>query len=394
MQKKILFAGGSYSDIPMIEAAKDLNLFVITSGNNPLEKGHALSDKYVLADFSDKDAILKIAKDLQINAICSSSNDFSVISAAYVAEQMGLPGFDSYQTTLILHHKNLFREFGMQINLPLPKTKIFSNRTSLYLEDVKGLSFPLMVKPVDLTGGKGIKKIMNSAEFPLDLREILLLSHNKNIVVEEFIEGSLHTYSTFIVNQKVVFDYTDNEFSYINPYLVSTSSAPGSFSDTIKNKLKIEVEKLAKKLNLVDGLLHSQFILEKNSFKFIEFTRRCSGDFYSIPVEMGTNFKHAKAIVLNSLGAPFLEISNRIQKGFFSRHCSMASKAGIFKGIDISKEIQGNIVNEFPLLLKDEYINNYLTTKASIFFLKYENEKEMQEKTARINELIKVLIDD
>ena len=109
---------------------------------------------------------------------------------------------------------------------------------------------------------------------------------------------------------------------------------------------------------------------------------------------MATDFKHAKAIVLNSLGAPFLEISNRTQKGFFSRHCCMASKAGIFKGIDISKEIQGNIVNEFPLLLKDEYINNYLTTKASIFFLKYENEKEMQEKTARINELIKVLIDD
>ena len=393
MQKKILFAGGSHSDIPMIEAARKLNYFVITSGNNPLDKGHVLADQVVLADFSDKNAILEVAKALKINAICSSSNDFSVVSCSYVAQELVLPGFDSYETTLMLHHKNQFRELASSIGMPIPKTKIFSGYKSLCNGDVLDLKYPLMVKPIDLTGGKGIRKISEPSEFPLNLLEITQLSHKNEVVVEEFIKGTLHSFSTFLVNKKIVFDYADNEYSFLNPYLVATSSSPGRFSNEIRCELKKEIEKLAQELKLVDGLLHAQFILEDSSFKFIEFTRRCPGDFYSVPVMLSTKFNHAEAIVLNSLGKSFQHLKIQDQNGFFSRHCAMPTKSGTYMGVQISNEIKNNILKYFPLLPLETDIQSFLSTKVGIYFLQYSSEIEMHEKTRNINELIRVIIE-
>ena len=85
-QKKILIAGGSHADIPMIKAAKKINYYVITSGNKSDDLGHQYADEYAPADFSDKEQVLAIAVKHNIDAIISSCNDFSAISCAYVAE--------------------------------------------------------------------------------------------------------------------------------------------------------------------------------------------------------------------------------------------------------------------------------------------------------------------
>ena len=68
--KKLLIAGGGYADIPLINAAKDLGYYVITSGNRPDELGHKESDEYRYADFSEPETMLELAKALKIDAIC------------------------------------------------------------------------------------------------------------------------------------------------------------------------------------------------------------------------------------------------------------------------------------------------------------------------------------
>ena len=108
-----------------------------------------------MADFSDKEAILSLAKDLKIDAICSSSNDFSIISSAYVAENLSLPGFDDFATTMRLHHKDLFRSLALEIDLKRTKSLSFDFSKGDVLE-INDMQFPVIVKPVDLTGGKGI----------------------------------------------------------------------------------------------------------------------------------------------------------------------------------------------------------------------------------------------
>lgn len=153
--KRLLVAGGGYADIPLIQSAKKLGCYVITSGNRPDELGHRYSDEYRPADFSDPEAMLALAKRAGVDAVCACCNDFSSLSSAYVAEQLGFPGHDPYEVSKIIHHKDQYRKFALAHGITTPKAKGFSDMQEA-LDGVVALPFPVIIKPVDLTGGKGI----------------------------------------------------------------------------------------------------------------------------------------------------------------------------------------------------------------------------------------------
>ena len=144
MEKKLLILNGSHSDIPLIKAGKALGYHVITSGNNPELIGHQYSDEYVFADYSNYELIEKIAREKQIDAICACANDFGAITASYVAEKLGLPGHDSFETTLTLHHKDKFKEFSDKNNLRTPEAEGFDNEADA-LAYALSLDYPVMV---------------------------------------------------------------------------------------------------------------------------------------------------------------------------------------------------------------------------------------------------------
>lgn len=390
--KRLLIAGGSHSDIPLIQAAQKLGWHVITSGNRKEDIGHRHSDECHLEDFSDAEAMLGLARRLRIDAICSSANDFSVISSAYVAERLGLPGFDSHATTLDLHHKDRFRAIARRLGLPCPKTLAFGieERDAI---DVQNLAFPLIVKPIDLTGGKGIAKVEDGAALSLAIDRAFAISRAKRIVIEEFFQGTLHSYSSIIQNGRVVFEYADDEFSYLNPYLVSTSTAPASVAAGVLPGMRKATETLAAGLGLCDGILHAQFLANGDEFRIIEYTRRCPGDFYAVPVRHGTGVDHAGLIVAPCLGIPYGPMESTKQQGYFSRHCVMAAEPGTFAGLVLDPEIQGNVQEIFELKKPGDPMHNHLVDKAAIVFLRYDSAEEMTEKNGRINALVRAGID-
>jgi len=275
--KKLLVLSGSHSDIPLIEAGKQLGFHVITTGNDSTLIGHRYADEYHSVDFSDKQAILDLSRQLNIDAICSCANDFGAITASYVAEQMGLPGHDPYETALTLHHKHRFKEFALANKISTPYAASF-----LSPEDAcKGLDtlrFPLIVKPVDLTGGKGVSKVDSQEEYIKAVHYAYSCSRMNQFLVEEFIQGTYHSFSTFVLDRKMVFCYSDNEYSFVNPYLVTTSAAPAIGIDIVKYQLKAEAERIIDLLSLSDGIFHIQYIQTGAKAWIMEVTRRCSGD--------------------------------------------------------------------------------------------------------------------
>ena len=79
-KKKMLLLGGGHAEIPLIQAAQSLGWYVITTGNAREGLGHPYADKNVFADFSDKDAMLELAKSEGVQAVCSGCNDFALLS--------------------------------------------------------------------------------------------------------------------------------------------------------------------------------------------------------------------------------------------------------------------------------------------------------------------------
>ena len=105
--KKLMILGGARYALPVIEAAKALNIYTITCDYLPNNIAHRYSDEYVNVSIIDKEIVLKIAKTLKIDGIISFACDPGVVTAAYVAEKMNLPNVGPYESVCILQNKSL-----------------------------------------------------------------------------------------------------------------------------------------------------------------------------------------------------------------------------------------------------------------------------------------------
>jgi hypothetical protein len=243
-----------------------------------------------------------------------------------------------------------------------------------------------------LSGGKGVTVVQTKIEFERALQQAFSLSRSKKVVVERFFDGTQHSMTTFLLNKKVVFTYSDNEYSYKNPFLVSTSAGPAASVEKIRQSLIQDIENLADYLNLVDGVFHIQYLQNENEFSIIEITRRCSGDLYPYPVNYAAGITWEDWIVKAETGMDCSDFPPAEQKGLCGRDCVMADKNGILDDVIVSPEIKENIFDELVWWHKDDIVADYMQQKFGIFMLRYDSEKEMLEKTGRITDLFKVIV--
>lgn len=393
MKKRLLIASGGYADIPLIKAAKKLGFFVITSGHDEKGLGIPYSDLYYKADNSDKEAILSVAKELKVDAICPGAAGLSGLSCSYAAEILGLKYLDPYSIAKILHNKDSFEKFAKENNIPLPKAESF-NDIRMAINAIDRFRFPLIVKPVDLSGGKGISKATYKEEAKVAILNAFDRSRIKKIVVEEFIEGSNHGLSTIIRNGGVVFYFYDDEYYYLNKYTVAGASTPGDIPQEAIEIVISEIEKIASLLKLKDGIFHLQFILRNNKPYIIDVCRRVPGDLYVDFVKYATGVDYPLFIVKAFTGLSIDDLKQKFPNGYYTRHVIMSCKNGIFKDVIFNDAIKENIIDRFMILKRGDKIIDFMTQRVGIVFLKYNSKKEMNKKNEKIYELIKVVVKD
>lgn len=402
-KKKMLLLGGGHAEIPLIQAAHGLGWYVITTGNAREGLGHPYADKNVFADFSDKDAMLELAKSEGVTAVCSGCNDFALLSTVYVCEKLGLPGHDSYATSLEIHHKDKYRALATRLGIPTPRALVVRNAAE-FEAAIAQLTFPIIVKPVDLTGGKGIHRAANADEAREAYKDACSRTRQDHVVVEEFVQGTNHGFSAMLVKSKVAFAFADNEQYFVNKYLVSGANTPSTTAVTGLAKLREYSERIARELNLVDGILHIQYIERADGTPvIIEICRRPPGDLYIKFVKYATGTDYPKFIVQAETGEDISSIADVPTQGFWLRHCIMSDCQageqtatgdickGIVRDVTFAPEIQGNIVEKFLWYKPGEKIDDKLLYKAGIVFFKFDSLAEMQDKTARMVDLVKII---
>lgn len=394
MCKKVLILNGSSSEIMLIEAAKRLGYYVITSGNNPGLIGHRYADEYCPADFSNHGEMLALAKRLKIDAICANANDLGMLTAIYVAEQMGLPGVrDSYEISRIFHEKDLFKKFALEHHFPTPKSMMFDELEKAY-DYLKDAEYPLMIKPVDLSAGRGCSKVssyeegMNAAEFAFEK------SKAKRIVIEEYILGRQYDFHTIVINKKVVFYSASNEFSYKNPYQVSCLTIPADHSDKIIQCLKSMVEQMAELLDIADGPLWLQYRIKNNQPYIIESARRCGGNNMLDILSRGYGKDFGEWVVRLETGLNYDDFSEKpVHRKCQAYQSLMAGRNGKIKGVYIDKELRKHIYNEYYWYKEGELVTDYLYERWGIVLFEYDTQQEMMDVVCKVNDMAKVLME-
>lgn len=156
-QKKILLLGGDNLLLPVIKAAHELGCYVITVDYLPDNVAHKYSDEYQYASTTDKEAVLEIAKKCHIDGILTFT-DSGVVTAGYVAHELGLPSPGPYESIQILQNKGRFRQFLAEHGFNVPKAKSYTD-IDMALDEKEIWKYPVIVKPVDSAGSKGVTKV-------------------------------------------------------------------------------------------------------------------------------------------------------------------------------------------------------------------------------------------
>ncbi len=367
--KNVLLVGTSFSAAPIYFALKRRGLHVTVCGGHKSDPCHQYADASIYIDYSDPQTLYNEMKDRDFQYVVPSCNDYSYLSASKVANILGFPGYDSNETTAILHTKKLFREKTTEFNLKAPKT----------IKDINSLSgeatLPWLIKPVDSFSGRGVTKVNCIAEVPAAIEVAKRESRSGEVVVEEFVQGSLHSHSAFIYKGRVLIDFFVDEFCTAYPYQVNCSNHPSRISMAIQAGVRLEIERLAEELNIVDGLLHTQFMSNNKDFWIIECMRRCPGDLYGSLIERSTGVDYADLFIMPFINAQYPVEITQDHEHYYGRH-TISSKKPV---VNFSFKPRLNQAELEIVQLKEsgEKLTQAPFDKLAIIFAKFKDKQSM-----------------
>lgn len=393
-QKRLLMLNASWHEVPFILAARKLGYFVITTSTKEEYPGHKYADMYVYGNYNNYDEMIALCKKHHIDAISWGTTDDCALSACYISEKLGLKGHDTFENAKIIHRKDDFKKFAKKykINTPIAE-KFGSIEEAIAFES--NIKFPIIVKPTDLAGGQGIGIVKNREEYNDAILTAFEKSHGKRIIVEPFIEGTLHSLNTFIVDQKVKAYCTANDYSFLNKYMTNSGLAPADNWKQAVDSLIPETERIAQLLGLVDGQLHMQYIMQPSGKPvIIEMMRRNIGNFWSSMLNDSAGVNWAEWVIRAEAGLDCHNIpSSREPEGFYGYHMILASKNGTFKGIKIEPCFESFIYQQVMWEAPGFKIDNYLSNKLGNILFHFNTEEEKNKYMPHINELISVIVE-
>jgi phosphoribosylaminoimidazole carboxylase (NCAIR synthetase) len=388
----ILIVGGSHAEIPLIDAAHALGLHVTTTGNQPQGLGHARADEYVPADFSDREAIRSLAERLGVVGIVSGCNDFAALSTAWAAEQIGLGGHDPFDMAIRIHHKDRFRELLEELGIPTPASGVVRGLDEA-IEVCRRIGFPVIVKPVDLTGGKGMTVCRSADELDAAVAHGFSLTRQSHLVVEQFMEGTRHGFTCFVTGGRVGFWFADDEQYFHNQFLVSGTTTPTSMPTTAITELVDAVETITRSLELVDGLMHVQCIQTAVGPRIVELCRRCPGDLYPWFVQLSTGYDYAGAVLRSELALQRDPDGATATPQCITRHCLMGECEGTLRRVELDDDLRARTVEQMLWWTEGQPITNHLVDKFGIVFFGFDDEATMRAVTKELPARIAVEID-
>ena len=379
--KNILLCDANFCVLPILEIIQKKKFNLTVAGSLINDPCHALADHSVKLDYSNYNALLEHAEEKKYIGIVPGCNDQSYLSSSFVAEKLSLPGFDNYETALIIHHKDKFRAFAEEHQYSIPKA--IDN-----INDISKLNFPILIKPIDSFSGKGISKAYNIDEATTFWAQAKSFSSEGAVIAEEFIEGELYSHSAFIKNKKILIDFFVNEYCTVYPYQVNSSNVSTVLEDNIKIQLKNWTEQFADDLNLCDGLIHTQFLVKGANFYLIEVARRSPGDLYSQLIKKSTGVDYAELYVLPFCNIELPEKVITVTEKYISRHTVTTDKDCIF----ISTKLNVDSLNSLYIPLKNtgEIMKKAPFGKSGIYFIEHKSEVEMELLTKNLKEFIEI----
>ena len=379
----------------VIEAAHRLGIYVITCDYLPHNFAHKYSDEYCDVSIVNKDKTLEIAQKLKVDGIMSFACDPGVVTAAYVAEKMGLPNVGPYESVCILQNKGKFRKFLSENGFNVPMAKSYHNVEDA-ISDIRIFNWPVIVKPTDSAGSKGVTRVDHPNELKAKIQYALSFSNSKEFIIEDFIaqKGFSSDTDSFAVDGELKFvSFNSQRFDEKakNPYTPSAYSWPSFMTDEHQEELKNEIQRLLKLLNMKTAVYNIETREGIDGKAYImEISPRGGGNRLSECLRYATGVDMITNMVKYSVGLPIDKITQKSYDGCWAEVILHSDEVGVFDELWISHEIAHNVIEKDLWIEKGAPVGGFESANEAIgtLILKFESQERLQEVLAKQNKYV------
>ena len=370
-QRKLMLLGGLRYLLPVIDAAHNMGCHVITCDYLPDNIAHKYSDEYHNVSILDREAVLSLARELRIDGIMSFAVDPGVVTAAYVAERLGLPSAGPYESICILQDKEKFRGFLENNGFNVPRSRGFSSYEEAYASR-DYFTWPVIVKPVDSAGSKGVSRV----DSPEDLRPAFdnaeSHSFSGKVIIEEFIEkeGCSSDSDCFSVDGKLEFvSFSAQRFDERapNPYTPAAFSWPSTFTKEQEAELTAEIQRLLTLLRMRTSIYNIETRVGKDGRCYImEVSPRGGGNRLAEMLRMATGVDMITAAVKAALGEKVTAIVQKPYNGYWAEVILHADRQGVFHDLSILHEVEPYVREKNLWVKKGHLVSSFGSANFSL----------------------------
>lgn len=390
--------GGSLQQVVAINTAKKLGCYTILCDYLQDNPGQYVADKFYLVSTTDKNAVLKVAKKENIDGVLAYASDPAAPTAAYVANELGLPG-NPYESVEILCNKDRFREFLKEHNFCTPVAKGYDSLEEAE-KDIISAKFhlPVIVKPVDSSGSKGVSKINSFEEIQDKLEDAMSYSRSKRIIVEEFVEklGYQIAGDGLSINGKLVFrcfanDHFDSECS--NPFVPISASFPYNMPEKVQNKIHEEIQRLLTLLDMQTCTYNFDMRIDENyNVYLMEVAPRSGGNYIPQIIKYGTGVDLVEYSVKAALGEKIEDVSMNPLEGFWAYYAIHSLNDGILDKIEIASSAEKHIIEKNIIKQPGDRISTFIGANSTlgILLMQFDSMEQMLHMMDKSEEWINV----
>lgn len=342
--KRLLILGASPFQVPLILRAKETGAFVITTDFLPGNPGHKLSDEAHHVSTTDSTGILELAREKRVDGVLTFASDPALPAVAFASNKLGLKG-PSIQATDTLCCKDNFRTMLRELGLPVPRFSVIQEGQRL--PDSWVIGRPLLVKPVDSSGSRGITFLRSSrVEITQAIARATEHSRVRRCIVEEYIEGDQVHGDAYLRGGKIKHHYLgDHSFFTGTGNLIPVSTTwPSRYSGhAVMQEVIRQVETACRGAGYHEGPLNIEArITPEGQVYLIEVSPRNGGNLVPIIQSALTGFDFLGNLLADTLRHPPPPILNagetRAQAGAY--YVLHAPRPGILKRINLSEAAQ------------------------------------------------------
>lgn len=396
-----MLLGGIRYLLPVIKKAHEYGFYVITADYLPNNIAHKYSDEYVNVSIIDKEAVLKVAQEKKIDGIMSFGVDPGVVSAAFVAEQMGLPFQCSYEAACILQDKSKFRRFLSEHGFNCPQAKGYDNIEEA-LRDADSFIWPVIVKPVDSAGSKGVTRVFQKEELKQAVKTAFLSSIGKHIIIEDFLvaEGQPSGSESFYVDGKLQYNaFYDQmfEFNLPNPFVPMVERWPSAKDESVLEEVRQQLQRLGNLLGFRTGIFNVEWRVSGGSVYLMEVSPRAGGNRLAEILNYATDVDVIKAETLKSVDCDYGYVHEPNYNGNYAIYNLHSIQHGRFKEVVIEPSFEKKYVIEKEVRVSaGTMVEPFAGANTSLgtLFLRTDSRKEMDVVLDNIDKYVKIVLEE